>query len=177
MAFQISHNSEACWYALYTRARNEKKVFLLLEKSGIEAYLPLRKTLKQWSDRKKWVEEPLLRSYVFVKISEKEYYQVLQIMGVVRFVTFSGKAAIIPEWQIESLRILLSSDCDLKLSNGHLKPGDPVEVITGALAGFRGEVFDVKGNKKIILRISHLGLNLEVSVLPGALRVLQTNPV
>jgi len=170
MSVTLAHPSESCWYALYTRSRTEKKVFLELEKGGIEAFLPLRKTLKQWSDRKKWVEEPLLRSYVFVRISEKDYSKVVQTLGIVRFITFSGKAAMIPDWQIESLRLLVSSGMDLTVTNEHYQPGDPVEIISGSLAGFKGEILEIKGRKQVVLRLSHLGYMLEVNVSPGLIR-------
>jgi len=85
------------WYAVYTRSRTEKQTQELLLRSGIEVYLPLVKNLKQWSDRKKWVEEPLFRSYLFVHISPAEYYDVLNIPGAVRYITFEGKAVAIPK--------------------------------------------------------------------------------
>ncbi len=172
MSTLLSHPAELHWYALYTRSRTEKKVYLQLLQSGIETFLPLRKELRQWSDRKKWVEEPLFRSYIFVRISEKEYLRVIQTLGIVRYVVFSGKAAAIPDWQIESLRLLVATDADLSLSNEHFKPGDPVKVVTGALAGFRGEVVELKGRKQLILRIDHLGLSLEVNVPPAFLQPL-----
>jgi transcriptional antiterminator RfaH len=170
MAVTLAHPSEASWYALYTRSRTEKKVFQELEKNGIEVFLPLRRTLKQWSDRKKWVEEPLLRSYVFVRISEKDYGKVVQTLGIVRFITFSGKAASIPDWQIDSLRLLISSGLDLTISNEHYQPGDPVEIVSGSLSGFKGEILEIKGRKQVFLRISHLGYMLEVNVSPGLIR-------
>jgi transcription antitermination factor NusG len=92
------------WHALYTRSRHEKRVYDELIYDEIEAYLPLHTVIKQWSDRKKKVEEPMIRSYVFVKISEKEYYNVLNIPAAVRYVTFEGKAAPIPEWQIDVMK-------------------------------------------------------------------------
>lgn len=174
MVYQDSQAQDKIWYAVYTRSRNEKKVFLELNKSGIEAYLPLRKTLKQWTDRKKWVEEPLFRSYVFVKIKEKEYLNVLQVNGAVRFICFSGHAAPIPEWQIVSLKLLLDTGSDYIVNTGHLKPGEPVEIVTGALAGFKGEILTIKGDKKIVLRISHLGFNLEVNTVAGVVRPLNS---
>ena len=67
------------WYALYVKSRAEKKVAADLSANSIEYYLPLQKVLKQWSDRKKWVEEPLFRSYVFVRIISDDYYKVLQL--------------------------------------------------------------------------------------------------
>ncbi|HDO06779.1 MAG TPA: hypothetical protein ENG85_03760, partial [Bacteroidetes bacterium] len=73
--------AEKVWYALYVRSRTEKKVAVELEGADIDFYLPLEKRLRQWSDRKKWVEEPLFRSYIFVHITQKEYYKVLQTRG------------------------------------------------------------------------------------------------
>lgn len=175
MAVTLAHPSEPCWYALYTRSRTEKKVSLELEKNGIEVFLPIRRSLKQWSDRKKWVEEPLIRSYVFVRISEREYSKVVQTLGIVRFITFSGKAAMIPDWQIDSLRLLISSGLELQVSNEHFKPGDPVEIVSGSLAGFKGEILEVKGKKQVFLRISHLGYMLEVNVPPGLIRPIDAS--
>jgi len=73
----------AKWYAVYTKSRTEKKLTGRLNEKGIESYLPLRKTLKQWSDRKKIVEEPLISSYVFVNIQNSRYYDVLNTQGAV----------------------------------------------------------------------------------------------
>ena len=60
------------WYAIYTRAKAEKKVYEQLERSGYEVYLPLTTTIKQWSDRKKKIKTPLISSYVFIKTEEKK---------------------------------------------------------------------------------------------------------
>ncbi|MBC8342565.1 MAG: UpxY family transcription antiterminator, partial [Bacteroidetes bacterium] len=65
------------WYAAYTKSRNEKKVSERLSEQAVEHYLPLHKILKQWSDRKKWVEEPVFKSYIFIKIGLDDYYDVL----------------------------------------------------------------------------------------------------
>ncbi len=100
------------WYALYTKSRNEKKVHQLLEEAGIESYLPLIKTLKQWSDRKKWVEEPLFKSYIFVQVQANQYYHVLNIPGIVRYITFEGKAVIVPEKQILAIKQFLNNEED-----------------------------------------------------------------
>jgi transcriptional antiterminator RfaH len=84
------------WYAVYTRSRFEKQVLKGLQDQGIEAYLPLIKTVRQWSDRKKTVEVPLFSSYVFVHIDRRFYDQVLQTMGVVKYISFEGKTATPP---------------------------------------------------------------------------------
>ncbi len=103
-------NMKKKWYAIYTKSRNEKKLATNLKARGIEVYLPLLKTLKQWSDRKKWVEIPLFRSYLFVHILDKEYLDVLQTDGVVRFITFRKERIPIPESQILAVKSYLEED-------------------------------------------------------------------
>ena len=79
------------WFAIYTRPRAEKKVKEQLLKIDIETFLPLRKELRQWKDRKKWVEVPLFTSYIFVRIQVKEYYEIIKnIRDIVKFVTIGG---------------------------------------------------------------------------------------
>ena len=76
------------WYAIYVKSTNEKKVFKTLDDIGIESFLPLITKMKQWSDRRKKVEEPLFRSYLFVNITLSDYYKVLNVNGVVKFISF-----------------------------------------------------------------------------------------
>ena len=92
------------WHALYVRSRSERKVLTQLEEMGVEAYLPLITRIKQWSDRRKKIEEPLFKSYVFVHSSLRQYYDILNVYGVVRFVTFEHKAVIVPDNQIVAIK-------------------------------------------------------------------------
>lgn len=152
------------WYAVYTKSRSEKKTFTLLVQRGIEAYLPLQKKLKQWSDRKKWVEEPLFNSYVFVKISEKEYYEVLQTPGVVKYVTFSKKAAPIREEQIIFLKSILNSDIEIELIDYKFSKGQKVKIIAGPFQGKVGELADVKNTKQFLIRFDEIGQALSLKI-------------
>src|SRR5664279_5154824 len=95
------------WFALYTRSRAEKKVYNELVHRNIDAFLPMHKVMRQWSDRKKIVEAPLFNSYLFVNITEKEHLPTLQVEGVVRFISFEGKAVAIPPQQIEAIKAYL----------------------------------------------------------------------
>lgn len=164
--------NEVSWWALYSRPRHEKKLADLLNEKGIEAYTPVRKALKQWSDRKKWVEEPLIRSYTFVRAEEKHYFEALNTHGAVRYVWFSGKAATIPNRQIDILRVLAGSNIDVEIVTGALKPGEMVQVIAGPLIGAIGELVSIAGNKKVIIRIDHLETALSVSISPLLLEKL-----
>jgi len=153
------------WYAIYTRSRGEKVAAKLLSDQGIDVYLPLERKLRQWSDRKKWVEVPYINSYVFVKTSEKEYYDILNTQGVIRYVTFNGKAAAIPEWQIEAMKKIISSETAVTFSLHHFKKGEKVQIEKGALMGYEGEVVnDTDGKKKIMIRIGQLGINMLVKL-------------
>ena len=92
------------WYAVYVKSKCEKKTFKLLEDKRIEVYLPLLNRLKQWSDRKKMVAEPLFKSYIFVRSDLKNYYDILNTPGVVRFIGFEGKPVPVPDNQIVAVR-------------------------------------------------------------------------
>lgn len=92
------------WYVLYTKSRQEKKVTSGLSLLGITAYCPLVKTMKQWSDRKKKVEEPLLKSYVFVNLEESKRDIVFEVPGVVRYLFWLGKPAVVRDVEIEALQ-------------------------------------------------------------------------
>jgi transcription antitermination factor NusG len=169
----IQHPSSAHWHALYTRSRNEKKVSERLTEKGIEAYVPLHKVLHQWSDRKKWVEEPLIRSYVFVRIEPEHYYEVLNTPGAVRYVFFSGKAATIPDRQIEMLKIISGSNIETTPVPNTLKPGTPIKVIAGPLAGLTGELIRISGKNHVVVRIDHLENALSFTISPVLLERLK----
>jgi len=152
------------WYAMYTKPRWEKKVNKLLEEAGIEVFLPIRKTLRQWSDRKKMVEEPLFRSYIFVHIEVKDYYRALNINGVVHYVTFGGKAAAIPEKQIRMVQDLLAMNIELNVTEESLKPGEKVVIRYGPLKDIEGELVDFRSKSVVALRVDHISGAILVSV-------------
>src|SRR5690554_5062647 len=93
--------NQKAWHVLTTRARAEKKVHKLLIDKQIEAFLPLQKKLRQWKDRKKWVEMPVITGYCFVKIGSSDFEKVLQVDSVAGFVRFEGKPSRIPDNQVE----------------------------------------------------------------------------
>jgi transcriptional antiterminator RfaH len=146
------------WVAIYTRSRSEKKLHKQLELMGIEAYLPLIKQLVQWSDRKKMTEKVLIPGYVFAKISEKEYYDVLNIHYAVTYVRHEGKAARIRDCQIESMKMMLSGKSSPSLEPCSLKQGDAIVISYGSFKGFTGEIVKLKSGNRLIVRLEQLGL-------------------
>lgn len=163
---------EKNWYAVYVKSRTEKKVALEFEIDSIDFYLPLVKKLKQWSDRKKWVEEPLFRSYIFVHIEELQYYLVLQTQNVVKYISFEGKAVPIRKEQIEAVRYYLNEKDPENIENQIWEEGQKVEIISGSMAGLRGELIDVKGKKKVKVEIEVVGKTLLIQIPKNKLTFL-----
>jgi transcription antitermination factor NusG len=156
------------WYAVYTKSRYEKKLADNLREKGIEAYVPLRKVVRQWSDRKKLVAEPLIRSYCFVRPTPgpKQYSQVLDTDGAVRFVWFSGKPAPIPNRQIDILKAITGADVEVDVLKGSLLKGATVRVNAGPLAGVVGELVEIGGRHRVLIKIDHLDQVLTISISP-----------
>jgi transcription antitermination factor NusG len=141
------HSLKKNWYAVYTKPRWEKKVHSRLEEKGIEAYSPLNRVRKKWSDRMKWVEEPLFKSYVFVKIAEEDKTRVRMVDGVVNFVYWLGKPAIIKNMEIEAIRNFLNEYDEVVAEPIELAKNMKVTIRGGALMDKEGKVIQVFNNK------------------------------
>lgn len=159
------------WYAVYTRSRAEKKVYNELVKRNITAFLPMRLTIRQWSDRKKKVEVPLFNSYVFVNISEKEYLPVLQVDNIVKFVTFEGKAVPIPPQQIEAIKAYIGEGApEYNDSDTTLEAGVNIEITRGPMMGLTGVLINLHGKHRVRVEIECVGQSLLIDVPRTSLR-------
>lgn len=165
-----NENSEEKWYALYTRPRAEKLVYQRLVEESIETFLPLQKTYRMWSDRKKLVEKPLLPSYIFVKTNKKNFPKVYTTNGVVKFVSFEGQPVSIPQNQIDILRLLINSDTEVEVTKDKFAQGDNVEVINGSLIGLTGELIKIGSKNRVVVRIDRLDQNLILKIPVGFLK-------
>ncbi|RZL13660.1 MAG: UpxY family transcription antiterminator [Pedobacter sp.] len=151
------------WFPVYTRSRAEKKAYDELLRKGIKAYLPLKKTLKKWSDRKKIIEEPLIKSYLFVHISTKEHAEVLMTNGISRFLYFSGKIASMPDQQIDQLKLLLATGEEFQVFDHDIKPGQKVLIKAGPFKDMIAEMVSVHNKQRIILRLDSIGHSIEIN--------------
>ncbi|AMQ01258.1 antitermination factor NusG [Pedobacter cryoconitis] len=161
------------WYPVYTHSRSEKKAYQELLNKDIEAYLPLRRQMKQWSDRKKWVEEPLIKSYVFVHIHQHQQTEVLMTSGVARFLYFSGKIASMPDRQIEELKLVLASAYEFEITEDELLPGEKIIIKAGSLKGMHGEIIKYHSQKQLLLRLGDIKYNIIVHVPASLIERLQ----
>ena len=158
------------WFALYTKSRTEKKVNQELMDKGIECYLPLEKRLKVWSDRKKWVEEPFIRSYIFVNIEESELQRALNTTGVVNVIRFSGKPAPVREEHLEIIKALITGKDEYELSTERFEPGEKVEINSGALKGIYGELVHHLNKYKVLVRLESVNQNVLIRINPSHLK-------
>ena len=147
------------WLALYTKPRWEKKVNELLMSKGFESYCPLNKVHRKWSDRVKLIEEPLFKSYVFVHIADEEQTAIRMINGVLNFVYWLGKPAIIKPQEIERIKRFLNDYEDVTTESLSIQPRDKVLVKSGALMDKKATVLRQLGNR-VELEIESLGYKL-----------------
>ena len=161
------------WYAVYTKPRNEKKLADRLNDKGIEAYLPMRRTLKQWSDRKKMVTEPLISSYVFVNIFQQHYFEVLNTPGAVKYIWFSGKAAVIPEKQINDLKLILNEGVEVECVTDDLPKGTSVKINSGPMKDLTGELVYHSGKHKVVIRLDNLNKALLLTISSHLVEILR----
>lgn len=152
------------WFVLYTRPRFEKKVEKELEEHGYEVYLPLIKELRQWSDRKKWIEEPLFKSYIFVKTEVKQLSRVAQTDGVACPVTFNGRPAEVYEYEMDAIERILAGPDAYHVEDVAFAKGEEVEIIQGPLKGLRGKWTDYRGGKRVAIVIEQLQKHLAIEV-------------
>ena len=163
---------EKKWYAIYTRPRWEKKVDKLLNEKGMESYCPLQKIQRQWSDRKKIVEEPLFKSYVFVRISDEEQTALRMVNGVVNFVYWMGKPAIVKDKEIQIIRQFMNEYDNVEVTQMPIEAGSKVEVQSGVLMGKSGTVKQVL-HKKVEVFIESIGFTLTAYVEKSKIRLLE----
>ncbi|MEP6727186.1 MAG: UpxY family transcription antiterminator, partial [Bacteroidota bacterium] len=155
--------SKRKWLAVYTKPRWEKKIDQQLKERGIETYCPLNKVLRKWSDRMKMVEEPLFKSYVFVHVNEEEEKVVRFASGVLNFVYWLGKPAVIKQVEIDRIRRFLNDYENIEAEELTIKADDVVIITSGALMDNTAKVIRKRGNR-VELEITSLGYRLVAHV-------------
>lgn len=158
----LSLQLERYWHVIYTMPKAEKKIFSAFQQKGIEAFLPLYKDIRQWSDRKKKIEVPLFPNYIFVKVPPKERYQVLKVNGVIRYLTDEGKPSVVPEDTINSIRIMLYGAP--VVSSNDYKKGEKLRVTGGPMTGLCGVLVERKGKYRLAVSIDIMQRSVLIEV-------------
>ena len=149
-------SSSSHWYVLYTKPRSEKKAADRLLNNGYEVYCPVIRTMRQWSDRKKKVSVPMFPSYIFIHIDEKRRQEPLTDQGVMNYVYWLGKPAIIRDQEIDAIREIENQGSDIVVEGGRLERGQFIEIPDGPFKGLAGTI-DKVDNRKVLVYIEQLG--------------------
>ncbi|SFD73856.1 UpxY family transcription antiterminator [Flavobacterium phragmitis] len=149
------------WYVVYTKPKWEKKVADKLKELGIECYCPLVTQIKQWSDRKKKIEVPLFNSYVFVQLTDVERNSVFQVAGVVRYLFWLGKPAIVKDEEIEAIKTSLKAPNISDVTVSSIQVGDRIKLESGAFSNQSAIVQEVSNNYYILV-LETLGCILKI---------------
>lgn len=151
------------WFVIYTKSRSEKLVADKLKEKGIEVFCPILKIKRKWSDRVKTVEEPLFRSYCFVRLEEHERSKVFDVHGVVRYLFWLKKPAIVRDSEIETIERMLGTYDHQAIKAERYELNTPVTISSGAFANATGEVVGQQGNELRIM-LDSLGMVLKVDL-------------
>lgn len=161
----IKNNKERIvWYPIITKTRKERRALEQLSNSGFNVYLPLIKTTRLWSDRKKIVEIPLISSHIFVRTNYKSLYNIISHDAVSRYISFNGKPAIVRDEEIEIIKKTLKSGSEVEVYEGAITEGTKVRMISGPFVNYEGKVIDFKGKNKLIIEIESLNKSLLITV-------------
>ncbi len=151
---------EKKWYVLYTRPRWEKKLALTLDAKNIQQYCPLNKVTKQWSDRTKIILEPLFKGYIFVCLEESKKWDIKMVDGVINFVYWLGKPAVIKDSEIETVKKFLNEFNDVEVREiDSLSATESVLIKQGIMMNYKGIVLELLGNKARV-KIEQMGVSL-----------------
>ena len=151
------------WYVIYIKPKWEKKVAEQLAEAGIDCYCPLITQIRQWSDRKKKVEVPLFNSYVFVQLAESERNSVFQSVGVVRYLFWLGKPAIVRHEEIEVIKKWLNTSDAADIMVDRYKIGDAIQLESGPFSAQKAIVQEVT-NTHYVLVLESLGCVLKMKI-------------
>lgn len=157
----------AGWYVIYTRPRHEKKVAIQLSQANIAFFLPTLNTVRVYKDRKRNIEAPLFPSYIFIYVNDlDEYYRALSINGALYYVRSGDTVAKVSETVIRNIRLLLGqgNDQDIEVSDAYFQPGKQVLIKDGIMEGLYGEIVEIQGTRKILIRITLMQRSILVTL-------------
>jgi transcription antitermination factor NusG len=148
------------WYVIYTKPRHELSVHRFLELSGIRSFCPVEKVMVQRSDRRKLIEKPVFSMYVFVYVSLREYLDILQYHSVIDFVRVRGVPSRVPEVEMAGLIQLFSRKRIPEVSSQVFLGGQSISIKSGPFTGFKGKVIDIRGKRRVQVRLSCIDCSL-----------------
>jgi len=165
-----SQEAQLPWLVIYTKPRQEKKLAERLQHAGYTVYCPTQRMKKRWSDRWKWIEQPLFTSHIFIQIDPERRDAVYFVPGFVRFLFWLKRPAQVRPKEIETLKRWLNDYAPDAISTSHLLPGQKTKVLTGPFQGQEGALTEVKA-ERVQLYLEELQLLVELDLSKNELLV------
>ena len=159
---------------LVVRARYEKKVATQLEKWGIVCYLPLKRELRQWHDRKKWVESPLFSSYLFVQPTVAQLHQVFETSGTLQYLRYDNKPALVSELEIKRIKEICAFSAAVLVEPSSFHPGERVEIQEGPFIGYQGILVEKTGQQYLKIAIKSMALQMLLQIDAGKVKKVKS---
>jgi transcription antitermination factor NusG len=161
------------WCLLYTKPRHEKKVHTRLTELKINAFLPTRKTLRTWHDRRKYIDEPLFPSYVFIYLNDMQnYLEGMDTEGALYYVRTGKEIAHVSDAVVNSLKIATNQGENVEVSDSFYQPGTKLVISQGALTGLTCEVVEHNDKLKLLVRVELLKRNILLTLPEDHLMLL-----
>ena len=151
------------WIAVYTKPRHEKIVEKELRNKGFRVYLPMLKEKRKWSDRKKWIDLPLFKSYIFVLTDIKNALFILQTIGVVRVIKFGKEIAVIKDENIKAIKLMIKGGYS-PIAIDYFEKGESVEVKEGPLKGLVGEVKRIDSQDRLLVKVDAIQHSISIQI-------------
>ena len=151
---------ERKWYVAYVRLFHERKTAERLAAMGIESFVPVREEIHQWSQRKKKVMRVLIPQMIFIHATQKERMEALTLASISHYMVLRGEhtPAVIPDRQMRQFMFMVDYSTEtIEMFTSSLEPGQQVKVIKGPLSGMEGELIEIDGKSKVVVRLDLLG--------------------
>ncbi len=161
------------WFAVYSGFKKEKIAKNLLEKKGIEVYLPIQKVVRKYERKIKNLEVPLINCYLFVRITKSEYVRVLETEYVSRFIKIGKDLLAIPEAEIEIMQRILMENIQLEVEQNTFYQGDEVMISQGNLTGLTGKLVSFQGKEKVMVELATIGYSMMIEMDKNLLKKVQ----
>lgn len=162
-----TNQSVESWHVAYTMPRSEQKVYDFLRRVGVTSFFPVQSVLRKWSDRIKRIELPLFPNYIFVCVTPQRRFEVTNVEGVVRYVSFAGRPAVVPVSVIESLQKLSGSELEV-VQDSFDRVGMPVMICEGPFAGVKGYLVKRNGKERLQVRVETLKSTVSIEISSSA---------
>ena len=151
---------ERKWYVAYVRLFHERKTAERLAAMGIESFVPVREEIHQWSQRKKKVMRVLIPQMIFIHATQKERMEALTLASISHYMVLRGEhtPAVIPDRQMRQFMFMVDYSTEtIEMFTSPLEPGQSIKVIKGPLSGIEGELIEIDGKSKVVVRLDLLG--------------------